>query len=195
MQPLLVVALQDLQPRSGSVLIASPESVSVKRQAIEQTMERLPHGVRRLAVQLRTPIKESLLWDVLTDYDKLSEFIPNLASSTVLERTGNRVRLNQVGSQQLLGLRFSAQVQLELVEYRSEGQLQFHLLKGDFRRFEGNWIMRELAEGTSTSLLYELTVQGCIGMPVALIEQRLRDDLTANLLAVEMEGLRRQSLV
>ncbi|MED5165492.1 MAG: oligoketide cyclase, partial [Cyanobacteriota bacterium] len=55
--------------------------------------------------------------------------------------------------------------------------------------------MRELAEGASTSLLYELTVQGCIGMPVALIEQRLRDDLTANLLAVEMEGLRRQSLV
>ena len=158
-------------------------------------MERLPHGVRRLAVQLRTPIKESLLWDVLTDYDKLSEFIPNLASSKVLERTGNRVRLNQVGSQQLLGLRFSAQVQLELVEYRAEGQLQFHLLKGDFRRFEGNWIMHELAEGTSTSLLYELTVQGCIGMPVALIEQRLRDDLTANLLAVEMEGLRRQSLV
>ena len=116
MQPLLVVALQDLQPRLRSVLIASPESVSVTRQALEQTMERLPHGARRQAVQLRTPIKESLLWDVLTDYDKLSEFIPNLASSKVLERTGNRVRLNQVGSQQLLGLRFSAQVQLELVE-------------------------------------------------------------------------------
>ena len=28
-------------------------------------------------------------------------------------------------------------------------------------------------------------VQGCIGMPVSLIEQRLRKDLTANLLAVQ----------
>jgi len=175
------------------VLLASEESVAVKRQAIEQTMERLPHGARRLAVQLRTPIKEAVLWDVLTDYDHLSEFIPNLASSTVVARKEGRVQLNQVGSQQLLGLRFSAQVQLELVENRAKGQLNFHMIKGDFRRFEGNWIMRDLEKGTS--LFYELTVQGCIGMPVGLIEQRLRDDLAANLLAVEQEALRRHSLV
>ena len=111
------------------MLLASEESVAVKRQAIEQTMERLPHGARRLAVQLRTPIKEAVLWDVLTDYDHLSEFIPNLASSTVVARKEGRVQLNQVGSQQLLGLRFSAQVQFELVENRAKGQLNFHMIK------------------------------------------------------------------
>ncbi len=188
-----LVSIQDLQSRSGSVLLASEEADAIKRQAIEQTMERLPHGARRLAVQLRTPIKEALLWEVLTDYDHLSDFIPNLASSTVVARKEKRVQLNQVGSQQLLGLRFSAQVQLELVEDRAKGQLKFHMIKGDFRRFEGNWIMRDLEKGTS--LFYELTVQGCIGMPVGLIEQRLRDDLAANLLAVEQEALRRHSLV
>ncbi len=188
-----LVSIQDLQSRSGSVLLASEEADAIKRQAIEQTMERLPHGARRLAVQLRTPIKEAVLWEVLTDYDHLSDFIPNLASSTVVARKEKRVQLNQVGSQQLLGLRFSAQVQLELVEDRAKGQLKFHMIKGDFRRFEGNWIMRDLDRGTS--LLYELTVQGCVGMPVGLIEQRLRDDLAANLLAVEKEALRRQTLV
>ena len=175
------------------MLLASEEADAIKRQAIEQTMERLPHGARRLAVQLRTPIKEAVLWEVLTDYDHLSDFIPNLASSTVVARKEKRVQLNQVGSQQLLGLRFSAQVHLELVEDRAKGQLKFHMIKGDFRRFEGNWIMRDLDRGTS--LLYELTVQGCVGMPVGLIEQRLRDDLAANLLAVEKEALRRQTLV
>jgi ribosome-associated toxin RatA of RatAB toxin-antitoxin module len=188
-----LVSIQDLQSRSESVLLASEEADAIKRQAIEQTMERLPHGARRLAVQLRTPIKEAVLWEVLTDYDHLSDFIPNLASSTVVARKEKRVQLNQVGSQQLLGLRFSAQVQLELVEDRAKGQLKFHMIKGDFRRFEGNWIMRDLDRGTS--LLYELTVQGCVGMPVGLIEQRLRDDLAANLLAVEKEALRRQTLV
>ncbi len=188
-----LVSIQDLQSRSESVLLASEEADAIKRQAIEQTMERLPHGARRLAVQLRTPIKEAVLWEVLTDYDHLSDFIPNLASSTVVARKEKRVQLNQVGSQQLLGLRFSAQVQLELVEDRAKGQLKFHMIKGDFSRFEGNWIMRDLDRGTS--LLYELTVQGCVGMPVGLIEQRLRDDLAANLLAVEKEALRRQTLV
>jgi hypothetical protein len=45
----------------------------------------------------------------------------------------------------------------------------------------------------STALFYELTVQGCLGMPIGLIEQRLRDDLTTNLKAVEAEARRRSS--
>jgi|TARA_X000000368_G_scaffold96274_1_gene73908 ribosome-associated toxin RatA of RatAB toxin-antitoxin module len=163
----------------------------VRRQTIEQTMERLPHGTRRLAVQLRTPLDLDLLWQVLTDYDQLSSFIPNLASSAVLSREHNCIHLAQVGSQQLLGLTFTAQVELALTEYRPEGLLQFRMIKGDFRRFEGSWRLQSLPDGTS--LLYDLTVQGCMGMPVGLIEQRLRSDLTANLLAVEQEALRRQA--
>ena len=65
------------------------------------------------------------------------------------------------------------------------------MVKGDFRRFEGSWQMRELPEGSS--LLYELTVQGCLGMPIGLIEERLRDDLSSNLHAVEQEARRRWS--
>ena len=140
-------------------------------------MERLPQGVRRLAVQLRTGIPLDVLWDVLTDYEELETFIPNLAKSKLVRRDGPTVQLQQVGSQQLLGLRFSAQVLLELTEYRPEGLLQFRMLRGDFRRFEGSWRVRSLPEGSS--LLYELTVQGCLGMPIALIEERLRDDLSA----------------
>lgn len=146
-------------------------------------------GVRRLAVQLRSSIAEEVFWDVLTDYEKLSSFIPNLSSSELVQRVDNTVQLRQVGSQQLLGLRFSAQVLLELTECRTEGELRFHMLKGDFRRFEGTWSITPLPEGCS--LVYELTVQGCIGMPIALIEERLRDDLTSNLRSVEQEAIRR----
>lgn len=83
----------------------------------------------------------------------------------------------------------SAQVLLELREFRPEGLLRFEMLKGDFRRFEGSWQVRTLPEGSS--LLYELTVQGCLGMPIGLIEERLREDLSSNLFAVEREALRR----
>ena len=163
------------------------------RQTIEQTMERLPNGTRRLAALLRTPIPINSIWSVLTDYDQLSDHIPNLVSSKVIARDGNRIHLKQVGAQKLMGLKFSAQVQLELVENRDLGLLGFHLLKGDFRRFEGLWKMQELNDRSGTCLLYELTVQGCLGMPVALIEQRLREDLKTNLLAVEGAALNRYS--
>ena len=140
-----------------------------RHQTIEQTVERLPQGVRRLAVQLRTDQTVDDLWEVLTDYEGLSEFIPNLSSSKLIERSGNRVTLSQIGSQQLvLGLKFSAEVQLELTEHRPEGLLQFRMIKGDFRRFEGSWRLQSVPD--QTLVLYELTVQGCLGMPVALIE-------------------------
>jgi len=64
---------------------------------IQQEMERLPQGTRRLAVQLRLPLDPSWIWSVLTDYANLNSFIPNLASSRQLWRRGNRVGLEQVG--------------------------------------------------------------------------------------------------
>ena len=67
--------------------------------------------------------------------------------------------------------------------------LRFLMLKGDFRRFEGSWQVRSLPDGSS--LFYELTVQGCLGMTIGLIEKRLREDLSSNLFAVEREARRR----
>ena len=166
--------------------------MSSNHQPIEQTVERMSDGVRRLAAQLLTPVSADQIWAVLTDYDQLSAFIPNLASSRLLLREGNKVHLQQEGCQQFLGMKFSASVELELEEFASEGSLKFKMKKGDFRRFEGTWRMRTMPE--ATALFYELTVQGCLGMPIGLIEQRLRDDLTTNLRAVEAEARRRASL-
>ena len=52
-------------------------------------------GVRRLAAQLLTPVSVDQIWAVLTDYDQLSAFIPNLASSRLLLRDGSKVLLQQ----------------------------------------------------------------------------------------------------
>ena len=152
---------------------------------IEQTMEVLPAGTRRLAAQLSTPLEICYLWEVLTSYEKLSEFIPNLLSSEVLSRVENQIFLKQIGSQEFLGFNFSAEVFIKLIEDRNNALLSFSLIKGDFRKFEGSWKIKESSTGNGSSLIYELIVQGCFGMPVTLIEKHLRKNLTTNLLAVE----------
>ena len=156
---------------------------------IQQQMERLPQGVRRLAVQLRLNVEPIWLWTVLTDYEHLHQFIPNLASSRLLWRGNDRVALEQVGSQQFCGMRFSARVQLELHEQLEQGRLGFRMLEGDFRCFEGAWCVG--ADATSSWLFYDLTVQGKPGMPIGLIEQRLQQDLASNLRGVQREALKR----
>lgn len=171
-------------------LLKVPEAnASCGLDTIQQDMERLPQGTRRLAVRLRMDLAPEWLWAVLTDYANLSRFIPNLESSRLLWRRANVVGLEQEGAQSFIGLRFKAKVVLELTEDLEQRRLSFVMVKGDFRRFEGAWQIGRDAGGST--LLYELTVQGCVGMPIALIEQRLRDDLAANLRAVQQEALKR----
>jgi hypothetical protein len=162
---------------------------SCSLNTIQQDMERLPMGMRRLAVQLRLAVDSQWLWAVLTDYDNLHRFIPNLASSRQIWRRSNRVAVEQVGTQQFCGLRFSARVTLELEEDRSAGRLAFRMLDGDFRCFEGTWVVG--SDATSSWLLYDLTVQGKAGMPIGLIEQRLQEDLASNVRGVQQEAQRR----
>ena len=168
--------------------MASPFFEDTNR-TIEQTMEVLPGGARRLAAQLITFSEFDSLWNVLTSYNQLSEFIPNLLSSEVVSRVGNRIQLKQVGSQEFLGFNFSAEVLIKLIEEKTNGRLVFSLIKGDFRKFEGSWQISKSPNHESNSLTYELTVQGCFGMPVALIEKHLRNNLIVNLLAVEKAAL------
>lgn len=183
-------------PPNSLAAVESPGLLACGCDTIQQEMERLPEGTRRLAIRLRLALDPRWIWEVLTDYPNLSCYIPNLASSRQLWRRGNRVGLEQVGTQKFLGLRFSAKVELELEENREAGTLSFSMRQGDFRRFEGSWQINSICEGGSQicSLVYELTVQGHQGMPIGLIEQRLRDDLASNLRAVQKEAQLRAGL-
>ena len=77
-------------------------------RTIEQTMEKLSGGTRRLAAQLTTSASFDSLWCVLTDYDRLNLYIPNLLSSKKIYQKNNNVHLKQVGAQDFLGMKFSA---------------------------------------------------------------------------------------
>jgi len=157
-------------------------------QTIEQTMEKLTGGTRRLAAQLTTSASFDSLWNVLTDYDRLNLYIPNLLSSKKIYQKNNNVHLNQVGAQDFLGIKFSAEVTIDLFEDRELGLLKFSLIKGDFRKFEGSWKIQNIKDTLKNSLIYDLTVQGCQWMPIGMIEKRLKKDLSENLIAVDRQA-------
>ena len=157
-------------------------------KTIEQTMEKLSDGARRLAAQLTTNSSLDALWKVLTDYDRLNIFIPNLLSSKQIYKNQNNIHVKQVGAQDFLGLKFSAEVILDLYEEKDLGLIKFKLMKGDFRRFEGSWKIKKINNTNKNSLIYDLTVQGCQWMPIKMIEKRLKRDLSENLIAVDKQA-------
>ena len=157
-------------------------------RTIEQTMEKLSGGTRRLAAQLTTSASFDSLWSVVTDYDRLNLYIPNLLSSKKIFQKGNNVHLKQVGAQDFLGMKFSAEVTIDLFEDKELGLLKFYLIKGDFRKFEGSWKIQKIKNTSKNSLIYDLTVQGCQWMPIGMIEKRLKKYLSENLIAVDRQA-------
>tara|TARA_B100000989_G_scaffold97584_1_gene71074 strand:+ start:43 stop:570 length:528 start_codon:yes stop_codon:yes gene_type:complete len=157
-------------------------------RTIEQTMEKFSGGTRRLAAQLTTSASFDSLWNVLTDYDRLNLYIPNLLSSKKIYQKNNNVHLKQVGAQDFFGMKFSAEVTINLFEDKEHGLLKFNLIKGDFRKFEGSWRIQNIKNTSKNSLIYDLTVQGCQWMPIGMIEKRLKKDLSENLIAVDRQA-------
>ena len=111
-----------------------------------------------------------------------------MLSSRKIYKNNNNVHLKQVGAQDFLGMKFSAEVTIDLFEEKELGLLKFSLIKGDFRRFEGSWKIKKIKDTSKNSLIYDLTVQGCQWMPIGMIEKRLKKDLSENLIAVDKQA-------
>jgi len=111
---------------------ASPNGASEGTEAVAVETETLER--RRRCITARTPIEAApeAIWAVLTDYEALAEFIPNLSASNRLERPDGGIRLEQIGAQRALGLDIRARVVLDLEEDFPD-QIRFALVEGDFQ--------------------------------------------------------------
>ncbi|PSB05239.1 SRPBCC family protein [Merismopedia glauca] len=154
-------------------------------QDVSLKTEQLEGRKRRLTACIDIPHPVGQVWQVLSDYEALSEFIPNLAKSKLIERPDGGIRLEQVGSQKVLRLKFSARVVLDLEETFPH-TINFQMVEGDFKSFAGSWNLEPINNSNSpqTHLCYILEVTPKLTMPVGFIESRIRKDLPANLLAI-----------
>lgn len=148
-------------------------------------VEKIAERQRQITAKVQIPQPVEQVWQVLTNYEALVDFVPNLAKSCLLEHPNGGIRLEQVGSQRLLNFNFCARVILDLQE-RFPKEISFQMVEGDFKGFSGSWNLEPytLGEQTGTNLCYTIQIWPKLIMPVAIIEHRLSSDLRANLLAI-----------
>jgi ribosome-associated toxin RatA of RatAB toxin-antitoxin module len=159
--------------------------LSAQLDAVEMQTEQVVGRQRRITAQILIAHQPEQVWQVLSNYEALSEFIPNLAKSQLLEHPEGGIRLEQVGTQSLLRLNFSARVVLDLEEDFPE-QIHFQMVEGDFQEFAGFWKLEPLPDSSScqTNLHYSVLVWPPRAMPVKMIERTLCRDLSINLVAI-----------
>lgn len=93
------------------------------------------------------PAPHRRVWKVVSDYDRIEEFIPAVKESRVVERRGEEIILEQRGRGGLWFIQREFELRLR-VKQVPMSYVGFSALEGDFRKFEGTWQVAPRDEGT-----------------------------------------------
>lgn len=170
---------------------------------IDLRIEKTGKSSRRITSTIEVEAPLEAVWNVLTDYERLADFLPGLAVSQLLERRENGARLLQIGQQNLVfGLKFKAkgivdvyENELEVIPSGIRRDIDFKMVEGDFQVFEGKWGIEQVEDITGnqsnmdrkryrTLLSYTVNVQPKRWLPVGLIEGRLSKEIQVNLTCI-----------
>ncbi|CAA7027056.1 unnamed protein product [Microthlaspi erraticum] len=149
---------------------------------------------RRIRGEIWVDSDSQSVWNVLTDYERLADFIPNLVCSGRIPCPHpGRIWLEQRGLQRALYWQIEARVVLDLHECPDSPngrELHFSMVDGDFKKFEGKWSVKSGTRSIGTILSYEVNVIPRFNFPAIFLERIIRSDLPVNLRALARQAER-----
>jgi ribosome-associated toxin RatA of RatAB toxin-antitoxin module len=92
------------------------------------------------------------VWKTLTTYERMNEFVPDMASCRVLARNGNEVIIEQFGTARFLFMSKSIHLIVRATE-QPMSSIDISLISGDMKHYESRWELFPLADG-GTKVVY-----------------------------------------
>jgi carbon monoxide dehydrogenase subunit G len=132
-----------------------------------------------------------LVWQTLTDYNRLAEFIPGMRRSRVIERRGALSVIEQSGEARVLFLSFPIEVTLSSLE-RPPYAIEAVMLKGNLKRMQG--VYRIEPQGGGRMLVTWDGVVEAEGLPPLLGEIVMRGNVEDQFRGMVQEIERRAAL-
>ncbi len=136
-------------PRSGAILailvwvLWVPMMVKAQQIKIETTAE---GDLITVMASAEMQVDPRTVWSVISDYDRLAEFIPDMRSSRVIRRDGDQLLVEQVGVFGVLFLHRHVEVKLAVAE-SPPVRIVARAVAGDFREFDGAYEVENLPSG------------------------------------------------
>jgi hypothetical protein len=137
---------------------------------------------------LIAPVSQREAWGVLTDFDAMSRFVPNLDESRIAARSGERLRVEQRGVARW-GLLTHAFTMVREIELQPIEQVRSHTVGGSM---DVTSLTRFAAVAGGTEIRHHLEIGIDTWMPNFLIEPFLRHEVQEQFEAVVAEMLRRR---
>jgi len=146
-------------------------------------------GVYHASLTLQVAVPPALALEVLTGFDHLAEFVPNLTASRHVSQTGNLNRIAQQGRAGFgpFGFRFESERQ---VEVQPDGRLLSKALSGSTKYMRSE--LRVQGVGTGSRLDYRIEMIPEQWAPAVVGVSFMRHELAEQFTALLREMERRQ---
>jgi len=192
------------------------KNIPQKKTDVELVIEAPTLNTRQVSASIIIDSSIDNIWSILTDYNNLSTYIPNVTQSYLIDVPDdpNKVRLFQEGSQNIAGFNFRAHLIMDISELQcDEGEnlkektLSFKLVKSPiFESFHGKWnlkynscikeydnINKNYFYKCKTKLSFDVFIEPRGRVPITLLEWRMREDIPTNLRGIEYSTAKLQS--
>ena len=133
------------------------------------------------------------VWAVISDYDRLAEFIPDMRSSRVIRRDGDQVLVEQTGEFGFLFFRQPVEVRLAVSESPPR-RIVAHAVGGNLQSMEGRYVVESLA-GNQVRLSYSGRLVPGFQVPPFVSRIAVRSTMDRQFRALVQEILRRDGAV
>jgi len=128
-------------------------------------------------------------WQVLTDYDNLASFIPNLSVSRIISRSRDGIILEQKGEARLLFFSYPIEVRLVVTEV-PQSKVMSRAVAGNFREMSGTYVVD--AQAGRVRLRYSGRMVPDFFVPPLIGTWVLRNNVETTFSALVDEIVRRQ---
>ncbi len=134
------------------------------------------------------PVGQSIAWDVLTDFDKLAAWVPNVEQSKATKREDNTVTVEQRGVAKFGSASFPYVTERK-IELTPQTAIKTTQLKGSLRRVESTIQLEP--DGNGTRIKYHLEVVPSILAGAVMSKPFLEHEVTEQFTAIIGEMVRR----
>lgn len=177
------------------VLIASglwsAACVEAQADASPQVQVRREGETIAIEASVDVPVSPREAWAVLSDYDHMTEFVPNLESSRVVSQPGEPLRVEQKKRSGFGPLRFSftSVWEIENAPYQT---IKSHTEGGEMKTIDG--VIQLIPEHDGTRVNYHAVGIPNFWVPPGVGPAVIRSDISERLEAMRDEMLRRKRL-
>lgn len=171
----------------AALLAAAPQARAQADFSVEAVRRGEAIEVRAHAV-LEAPV--ALVWQVISDYERLPEFVPHLRRSVVVARDGNRLLLEQSGEARFAFFSLPIEVRFEVRE-QPHDWITSRAVAGNLRRMSGRYELQPDAARASVLLRYSGAIEPGFELPPIVGSAALRSNVEQQFEAMVQEILRR----